>query len=93
MDLREIDIKYFKGRYCIVFYDSQDEWCEAIFNNIKEICHYKKLGFNSKNYNLVKVELYRALKREDHSTRMLNGKLMHVYLIDTIDEEEDEYRN
>lgn len=90
MILQNEDTKYFKGRYCIGFYDSTDETCVALFNNIWDICHYKKLEPIPKNYNLVKVELYRAQKRSDYSTRMLDGSLMHVYLIDIISEDEDE---
>ena len=87
----EDNIKYFKGKYIIVFFDWTDEWIEAMFNNIKEICEYKKLDINPKSYNLVKIELYRALKRPNQTTRMLNGKLMHVYLIDMTDENELEF--
>ena len=82
--------KLFKGRYCIAFYDETDESCIAVFDNIWGICKYKKLATTPKNYNLLKVELYRASKREDASTRMLTGQLMHVYFIDIISEEEDE---
>lgn len=91
MKLNDEDVKYFKGRYCIVYYDKTDENCVAMFNNIWEICKYKKLEMIPKNYTITKVELYRALKRPGQITRMLNGKLMHVYLIDIISEDEDEY--
>ena len=84
------EAKYYKGRYLINFYDEDDEWEVRSFNNIKEICAYKKLEINLKNYTLIKVELYRALKRPTHKTRRLDGTLMHVHLIDLIDDE-DEY--
>ena len=81
-------IKYFKGHYCIVFYDT-DERFVSLFNNIWEICNYKQMESIPKNYTLVKVELYRALKRPEQTTRMLNGELMHVYLIDINDDDDE----
>lgn len=86
---QESGVKLFKGRYLIVFYDKTDEVQMAMFDNIHEICKYKKLEATTNNYNLVKVELYRALRRPDHKTLMLTGELMRVYLIDTIDEDEE----
>lgn len=80
---------FFKGKYMIVFYDENDEDIVISFNNIKEICKYRKLDVCQKNLTLISVEVYRALKREDHYTRILNGKLMHVYLIDTREIEEE----
>ena len=79
--------KLFKGRYAIFFYDGNDEHVVTFFNNIKEICDYKNKPFTKQNYNLIKVELYRALKRCDHKTWMLDGKPMRVYLIDIKQEE------
>lgn len=90
MKLSKEDVKYFKGKYCISFYDETDDKLVALFNNIWEICRYKQLASTTTNYDLTKVELYRALKRPDHSTRMLTGDLMHVYTIDVISEDEDE---
>ena len=83
------DIKYFKGKYIIVFYDKEDERVLAMFDNIHEICRYKKMDSSPNSYNLMKVELYRALRRPDHKTLMLDGTLMHVYTIDMINEEDE----
>ena len=79
---------FFKGKYMIVFYDENDEDLIISFNNIKEICKHRKLEVCQKNLTLISVELYRALRREDHITRFLDGRLMHVYLIDTREIEE-----
>lgn len=88
MSKKESKPRYFKGRYMISFYDASDDVLIAMFDNIKEICTYKNKEFNEKNYTLIKVELYRALKRSDHCTWMLNGRLMHVYLIDVIKDDD-----
>ena len=72
----------YKRKYYIVFYDSCDEYLVAMFKNIQQICSYKYKEIKSINLNLVSVELCRALKRKDQSTRMLDGSLMHVHLID-----------
>lgn len=81
--------KLFKGRYCIAFYDDQGEELVHVFNNLKEIILFRGEPITPKNYNFMKIGLYKALKREHHTTRMLGGKLMQVYLID-INEDEDE---
>ena len=75
----------YKRKYYISFYDESDENVFRTFKNIKEICAYKNKELTSNNLNLVSVELNRALKREEHVTRMLDGSLMHVYLIDIRD--------
>lgn len=72
---------YYKNKYFISYYDADGMLCN-MFDNIKEICEYKGRELNKINMNLTSVELYRALKRPDHMTRMLNGDLMYVYLID-----------
>ena len=80
--------KLFKGRYVIVFYDATDEWQIAMFDNIHQICKYKKLDYTPASYNLVKIELYRALRRPGNRTTMLTGETMHVYLVDILEENE-----
>lgn len=73
---------YYKKKYFISFYDETDENFVVSFDNLKQLCVYKGKELTSQNLILISVELYRALKRPDHSTRMLDGNLMHVYLID-----------
>lgn len=80
---------FFKGRYFIVFYAEDNDTFVEYFDNIKEICKYKQLELTPQNLNLVQVELYRALRRDDHSTKMLNGRKMYVYLIDVEDDDDD----
>lgn len=72
---------FYKNKYFIAYYDKDQMLCN-MFDNIKEICEYKGKEINTTNMNLTSVELYRALKREDHMTRMLTGEEMYVYLID-----------
>ena len=79
---------YYKGRYIIAFYDHDDETPLHTFDNIKEICRFKQLEVNIDSYNNIRIELYRALNKRNHSTRMLNGKPMFVYLIDMLEEDE-----
>lgn len=80
--------KLFKGKYLIAFYGADDETPIVVFNNIKEIMEYRGEEINQRNYTFLKVHLYKALKRESHSTRMLDGTPMRVYLIDMEDEED-----
>lgn len=84
--LNSIPIKFYKKKYNIVFYDNSDEVYLYGFNNILEICSFKQLDVTYTNCNMISVELYRALKRPKHTTYML-GELMHVYLIDMLNDE------
>ncbi len=81
----------YKNKYFISFYDEEDENFVISFDNLKQICMYKGKELSVQNLTLISVELYRALKRADHSTRMLDGTLMHVHLIDIeeIDENDE----
>ena len=86
--------KYYKDKYVIVFYDETDNFIVGMFDNIKQICEYKKMDITLKSYNLVKIELYRSLNKQNGSTRMLNGKKMYIHLMDKNfmdnDDQEDE---
>lgn len=83
------NIKYYRGRYLIVFYDKTDELLLHMFNNVREILKFQKKKITRKNINLVNVELYRALKREGNFCKFLDGSTMRVYIIDMIDDYED----
>ncbi len=76
-----------KSDHVVIFYDYVNDYCVAMFENIKEIILYKGLEYNKTNYDLVLNELYRALKRPTHYTEMF-CRPMTVYLIDTTIEEE-----
>ena len=84
-----IENPFYKGKYFIVFYAEDNDTFVEYFDSIREICNYKKLEMTLQNLNVIQVELYRALRRDDHSTTMLNGKKMYVYLIDVEDDEDD----
>ena len=87
--------KYYKKRYMITFYkclEDGDEQFVASFDNIIELCQYKKLPITDQNLSTLKNDLYRVLKRCPSDTRMLDGSLMRVYLIDMLkDDDEEEY--
>ena len=80
--------KLFKGRYLIAFYGVDDETPVCVFNNLREVMEYRHEEINQRNYTFLKIHLYKALKRESHSTRMLDGTPMRVYLIDDLEDEE-----
>lgn len=83
------NIKYYRGRYLIVFYDKTDELLLHMFNNVREILKFQNKKITRKNINLINVELYRALKRKDNFCKFLDGSTMRVYIIDMIDDYED----
>lgn len=74
--------KYYKQTHIIAFYDSDDDTLLHIFNNVREIAKFKNQTISRQNINILNVELYRALKRASHSTRMLTGCVMKVHIID-----------
>lgn len=77
---------WYKNRYIIAFYEDDDETHFQSFDNVWDICRYKNLEINERNIRNLRNELCFALKRESHRTKMLNGNLMRVYLIDMIEE-------
>lgn len=79
--------KYYRKKYLIVFYDSDNDTLLHEFDNILEILDYKKLEHTSQNIKTMQCNLMRALKWRDHRTHCLNGKLMYVYIVDMIEEE------
>ena len=78
--------RYYKGQFFIVFYDKNDEWLEYSFDNVREILKFMKRDINTRNINLVNVELYRALKSADHLTKFLTGDFLKVYAIPVDDD-------
>ena len=66
-----------------------DEDYIASFDNISDICRYKQLEVNIANTQAIKNLLWVALQKKDHRTRMLDGRLMHVYLVDIYDNDEE----
>ena len=82
-------LRYFNSRYFIVFYTENDEDYIASFDNISDICRYKQLEVNIANTQAIKNLLWVALQKKDHRTRMLDGRLMHVYLVDIYDNDEE----
>ena len=83
------NIRYYRGRYLIVFYDKTDELLLHVFNNVREILKFQKKKLTRKNINLINVELYRALKREGNFCKFLDGSSMRVYIVDMIDDYEN----
>jgi len=82
---------YYKGRYYLAFYEdveNNDERYYIGFNNVTEICKYKKLEVTTTNVNIIYQALYKALKegKEKHYTTLIDNKLLSVHLIDMIDE-------
>ena len=79
-------IKYYKGKYFIVFYDKSDEKFLYLFNNVREILNFQKKSITTENINLINVELYRALRRNGNLCKFLTGEIMRVYIVDVNDE-------
>lgn len=79
--------KFYKERYIIAFYDRDGEYIEEMFDNVRDILKYCNKEITNRNVNIIDIELYRALKRENHETWIL-GKLNRVYIIDIREEEE-----
>lgn len=78
----------YKGKYFITFYDKTDEKLCYIFDNIREILAFQKKPATRENVNRINVELYRALRSEEHFTTFLTkGEVLRVYIIDTVDDD------
>lgn len=75
--------KLYKGSYFIVFYDKTDEYLQYMFDTVRDILKFMNKPCSKMNINQVNVELYRALKSENHFTRFLTGEVLRVYIINT----------
>ena len=88
-------VKYYKRRYLISFYrelpNGDEEFVES-FDNVNDICKYKKLKITENNLSLIKTDLYRVLKKDPPITRMLDGTEMRVYLVDMLRDDDEEER-
>ena len=82
--------KLYKGKYFIVFYDKNDERLLYLFDNVKEILKFQKKEINTYNARLLNIELYRALKSDEHFITFLTGEVMRVYIITDKEEETHE---
>ncbi|MCI6090657.1 MAG: hypothetical protein MR695_08840 [Solobacterium sp.] len=82
--------KLYKGKYFIVFYDKNDERLLYTFDNVKEILKFQKKEINTYNARLLNIELYRALKSDEHFITFLTGEVMRVYIITDKEEETHE---
>ena len=71
---------FYKGKYFIVFYSLDDEELLHMFDNVREICRFKEIEPTRYNINLINIELYRALKRENRLIKFLTGEPMKVYI-------------
>lgn len=81
--------KYFRGKYFIAFYDSNDEYIVTTFNNIHEICeHIKERRKVKMPENKIYFAVYHAIKNGG-TTTILDGRKLYVHLFE-IDEEEKE---
>lgn len=84
----EEKVKYYKKKYCIVFYDEDGEFIEYMFDNIYEILRFQKKPITKNNVYLLRTEIYRALKSKNHVVRFLNGKKLILDIVDmNVDEE------
>ena len=79
----------YKGHCIIAFYDKTGEHYLHCFDNVRDILKFRKMPITRTNVNMMNVELYRALKRKGHTTNMLTGKQMSVWIIDEDDNEDD----
>ena len=73
-----------------MFYSRDDQALLYMFDNIREILKFQKREINRTNLNLIKIEIYRGLKRESREVRFLTGEIMKIYIFDIEDEENEE---
>jgi hypothetical protein len=85
--LRANSHRYYRGKYLIVFYDSDDDTLLHEFDNIISILDFKGLTHTPQNIKTMQCNIMRALKWYEHKTRCLTGKLNYVYLVDMVEED------
>lgn len=86
------NVRYYKKRYMITFYKEinhgEDEQYFTSFDNIVELCKYKKLPITNENLLYLRSNLCKVLKRLPARTTMLDGTWMRVYLDDMLRDDE-----
>ena len=80
------DVKLYKNRYCLAFYDKTGEYLLQLFDNVAEILSFQKKELSRYNKQMIMLYLYRALKSKEHFCTFLTGEVMRVYLIDMAEE-------
>lgn len=80
----------YKGQYYIAFYDKTGEEFIEIFDNVRQILKYKNQPITRYNVQRLNIELYNSLKSEFHFTKMLDGTVMTVWLVDYDEDEKSE---
>lgn len=79
--------KFYKGIYSIDFYTNDKyETFIASFNNVREILVWQEKEITRNNVILLNTEIARALKRDNHYTRCLDGNGMKVYITSLIED-------
>lgn len=76
--------KLYKSRYFIVFYDKTDEELMYSFDNVREILAFMGKEPTPRNISNIYVDLYNALRSEEHFVTFLTGEVLRVYIIDAI---------
>ena len=80
---RQGQTKLYKGHYFIVFYDETDEILMYMFDNVREILRYLNKPITRENVLKISKCICVALRTETHITRVIKGKPLRVYIIDT----------
>lgn len=83
IEVRKGTQKLYKGHYFIVFYDQQDEYLRYMFDNVRDILKFMGKALTRENVLKINNYIVRALKRDTHLTRFLNGEPLRLYIIDT----------
>ena len=85
-ELKANRYKYYKGKYIIAFYDKDDEFLLYLFDSIKDIIRFQKKEINKQTVAYTNLLLYLALKKKNPKTKMLDGTVMTVRIIDILND-------
>lgn len=79
--------KLYKNRFLITFYEKDDDTLYNVYSNTREVTMDAGLPLTRENVIWISHKITRALRKKTHYTNIF-GRLMKVYLVDVIDEQD-----
>ena len=85
--MEENEVRCYKGRYMIMFYDVDDDTLVYCFENTSQILHFLGVENCIENRRKISILIWKAIRRIDHKCFFMNNKELIIHLEDIRDED------
>ena len=82
----------YKRHQFLAFYGKDDETLLYICDNVRDVCAILKWEPTKANLNVISQNIFKALRRPNHQINLFRGQCLKVYLIDELNETEEEQK-